>query len=95
MTWASTLRCVTCDVEEFAFLFTLWAFLWQHSSGEDKSALATFPICLIALGTDISGEPSVCSVPAVGAFIFSPIILHVLRLPSFFRYFKIFTYKNL
>lgn len=95
MARTAALRGVACNVEEFTFLFTLRTFLWQHGCSEDKSALATFPICLITLGTDISGKPHVCGVPAVGAFIFSFIILHVLHLLSYIRYFKIFTFKNL
>ena len=73
----ATLRRVTSDVEEFAFLLTSRARLWWHCCGEDKSALATFPICLIALWTDISSELPVCGVSAVGAFIFFLVILHV------------------
>jgi hypothetical protein len=95
MARTAALRSVACDVEEFTFLFTFRTFLWQHGCSEDKPALATFPICLITLGTDISGKPSVCGVPAMGAFIFSFIILHVLHLLSSIRYFKISIFKNL
>jgi hypothetical protein len=71
----ATFRCVTRDVEELTFLFTLGTFLWQHGCSEDKPTFATFPICLIALWTDISSEPFVCGVPAMGAFIFFAFIL--------------------
>ena len=92
----TTLRRVTSDVEELAFLLTSRARLWWHCRGEDKSALATFPICLIALWTDVSGELPVCGVPAVGAFISFLFILHDLHLMSFDSVFKkISTFKNL
>lgn len=80
MAGPAALRGVTRDVEEFTFLFTFRAFLWQHSCREDKAALATFPVRLITLRTDIPCEPAVCGVPAVSAFICFFFILHVLRL---------------
>lgn len=84
MAGPAALRRVTRDVEEFTFLFTSRACLWWHYCGEDKSTLATFPICLIALRTDISGELTVCGVSAVSTFISFFFILHVLRLLSFY-----------
>ena len=94
MARAAALRRVTSDVEEFAFLLTSRTRLWWHYCGEDKSALATFPIRFIALWTNISGEPSVCGVPAVGAFIFFLLILHVLNLLFYIRYSRITTNKK-
>jgi hypothetical protein len=95
MARAAALRRVTRNVEEFAFLFTFWAFLRQHSSAEYKSALPTFPVCLITLGTDISGEPALCGVSTVSTFITFFFILHELHLQVYIRYSRITSVKNL
>ena len=79
----ATFRRVARDVKEFTFLFTLRTYLWKHGCGEDKSTFPTFPICLIALWTDISSEPLVCGVTAMGTFIFFAFILQGLCLLSF------------
>ena len=93
MARAAALRRVTSDIEKLTFFFTCRTFLWQQSPSEDKSTLPTFPICFIALWTNISGEPSICRESAVGAFIFFLFILHVLHLQFYIRYSKILTIK--
>lgn len=95
MAGAATLWCIARDVEEFTFLITSRACLWQHGGSKDKSTLTAFPIGFMALGTDISCEPTVCGVSAVSTLISLFFILRSLRLLFFIRYCKISKLENL
>ncbi len=62
---SATVGCIAGDIEEFAFLLAFRAYLRRPGSGDQKPALATFPVRQPTLWAYISFESPLTSIPAV------------------------------
>jgi hypothetical protein len=80
--WSSAVRCVTSDIEKFAFFFTSWACVGGHRGCDEKTAMAAFPKSQTAIGADISREFTFCCVTTMGTFEFIHFLIHFLFLSS-------------
>lgn len=85
---ATALRGVAGNVQEIAFLLTLWAFIGRCGCRNEKAALGTFPVSEAAFGTDIRLEPAISGIATVSAYPFFLFLFHLitsLLFPSSFR----------
>jgi hypothetical protein len=74
----TALRRVASNVQEIAFLPTLWAFIRRSGCRNEKAALGTFPVREATCRADIPIELAISGIATVRTDPFLVLLFHVL-----------------
>ena len=88
MARSAALRRIAGNVQKFAFLLTLRAFLRRCSRCDEIPTISTFPESQTTLRTDIPCKLAVTGVATVGTYPFLLLVFHFLT-SYFFKFIRI------